>query len=547
MYTREQMVALALKYKGASKGSARHKDLVNTFNKVKPNGEVANYKCAWCAITVTALAIKAGFTTKNFPMSYNCGTMITKAKALGVWKESDSYKPQIGDVIIYAWGDNGKGDCKTGASHTGIIVSVSGNNFNVLEGNKGTSSACGIRKMTVNGRYIRGFIIPKYNGKATPYDYHLAVDGDWGYKTTITSQHILNVAEDGDFGAKSIKALQKLVGAKVDGEWGTNTTKAMQKFLKVKIDGKKNKTTIKAWQTYCNKVIDGNKTTTKETPSQGEVTTELPSLRVKKTAEQVAQDACKWAKVIASDNTYHYGEYGKKAEKEKHPKFYAITHRCGCHFCNTNHSKKVVPANKIGLKGENWEYTYVCNTFTTAAYAHGGQDKKTYTKCHKGSCYGLADSTGKKNVAMDKSGDWKNLGKIACDKMKPGDILLSPTHAQMYYGKSSTKKAKIVEATSYTGKYGSKASNNSIRIIDKNPSYTTVYRYIGSVNRDIALEIGEYSDRVKLWQKFIGITADGFFGDKTKDATAKWQKSHGLEPDGIVGAKTLAKAKAVKK
>lgn len=531
MYTREQMVTLALKYKGASKGSARHKDLVNTFNKVKPNGEVANYKCAWCAITVTALAIKAGFTTKNFPMSYNCGTMITKAKALGIWKETDSYKPKIGDVIIYSWADNGKGECKTGASHTGIVVSVSGNNFDVLEGNKGTSSACGIRKMKVNGQYIRGFIVPKYTA-GKPVNKPTTK-----YSGTIPTCEL----KYGDEGS-AVKSLQELLNwyhaewkLDVDGSFGSKTESALMGFQMteaLEVDGIYGPKTKARAKTYA---------------SINSYSGKLPELRVKKTAEQVAQDACKWAKVIASDNTYHYGEYGKKAEKEKHPKFYAITHRCGCHFCNTNHRKKVVPANKMGLKGENWEYTYVCNTFTTAAYAHGGQDKNTYAKCHKGSCYGLADSTGKKNVAMDKSGDWKNLGKISCDKMKPGDILLSPTHAQMYYGKSSTKKAKIVEATSYTGKYGSKASNNSIRIIDKNPSYTTVYRYIGSVNRDIPLEIGEYSDRVKLWQKFIGITADGFFGDITKGATAKWQKSHGLEPDGIVGSKTIAAAKAVKK
>lgn len=168
-YTRKQMVDLALKYDGAAQGSARHRDLVDTFNRVKPHGEIANYKCAWCAITWTALGIKGGYTPKNFPMSYNCGQLITDAKKLKMWIEDDAYVPEIGDGVIYNWNDNGKGDCKTGASHVGMAISVNKKKktFKVLEGNKGTSEKCGIRTMSVNGRYIRGFIHPKYDGAKT--------------------------------------------------------------------------------------------------------------------------------------------------------------------------------------------------------------------------------------------------------------------------------------------------------------------------------------------------------------------------------------------
>lgn len=172
-YTRKQMVELALKYDGATKGSARHKDLVNTFNKVKPHGEVGNYTCPYCAITWTALGYKGGYNTKNFPMSYNCGTLVDDAKRLGMWVENDAYVPKIGDGIIYNWDDSGKGDCSRGAYHVGMVISVDkkGKVFRVFEGNKGTSETCGIRKMSINGRYIRGFICPKYEedgGSAAP-------------------------------------------------------------------------------------------------------------------------------------------------------------------------------------------------------------------------------------------------------------------------------------------------------------------------------------------------------------------------------------------
>lgn len=196
-YTRKQMVDLALEFKGATQGSVRHRDLVNTFNKVKPHGEVANYKCPWCAITWTALGIKGGYTTKNFPMSYNCGQLITDAKKLGMWIEKDSYVPEIGDGVIYSWSDNGKGDCKTGASHVGMVISVNKKKktFKVLEGNKGESSTVGVRTMSFNGQYIRGFIHPTYEGddkKDTPKKKTnkelaqeiIAGKGNWGNGNT---------------------------------------------------------------------------------------------------------------------------------------------------------------------------------------------------------------------------------------------------------------------------------------------------------------------------------------------------------------------------
>lgn len=164
-YTRQQTVDLFKKYDGAPQGSARHRDLVDTFNKVKPHGEVGNYKCPWCAITVTAILIKAGYNTKNMPMSYNCGTLVNDMKKLGVWIERDDYTPSIGDLIIYNWDDSGKGELTWGAYHVGMIISVnkSGKTFKVLEGNKGTASKVGARTMNINGRYIRGFGHLKYD------------------------------------------------------------------------------------------------------------------------------------------------------------------------------------------------------------------------------------------------------------------------------------------------------------------------------------------------------------------------------------------------
>ena len=92
------------------------------------------------------------------------GNMIDLYRRLGRWKEQDSYVPSPGDVIMYAWGDSGAGDCTSGASHVGIVTSCDGKTITVIEGNK--ANAVGYREIAVNGRYIRGFGLPDYASKA---------------------------------------------------------------------------------------------------------------------------------------------------------------------------------------------------------------------------------------------------------------------------------------------------------------------------------------------------------------------------------------------
>ena len=173
MATRAQAVALAESFIGCRTGDKRHHKIVNTFNSVKPHGEVGNYHCPWCAMTWTALMILLKMDQSKAAYSYNCGTLIAYSKKIGTWVENDAYVPLPGDGIIYYWGDSGRGDCKSGASHVGMIISINEKKktFKVLEGNKGESSTVGVRTMSFNGQYIRGFIHPKYEGddkKDTP-------------------------------------------------------------------------------------------------------------------------------------------------------------------------------------------------------------------------------------------------------------------------------------------------------------------------------------------------------------------------------------------
>ena len=163
---REKVVATAKAWIGCNEADGSHRKIVDVYNSHRPlaRGYALKYTDAWCAGCVSAVAIKLGLTD-IMPTEVGVGNMIELYKKLGRWKESDSYVPKPGDVIMYAWGDNGVGGCTSGASHVGIVVSCDGKTITVIEGNK--ANAVGYREIAVNGRYIRGFGLPDYASKAT--------------------------------------------------------------------------------------------------------------------------------------------------------------------------------------------------------------------------------------------------------------------------------------------------------------------------------------------------------------------------------------------
>lgn len=166
---RQKVVAVMQGWIGCKESDGSHKKIIDKYNSHKPlaRGYAVKYTDAWCATAVSAAAIVAGYTD-IIPLECSCSYLIEAAKKMGIWQESDSYKPSPGDEVLYDWDDgaNYATTDDTGApEHVGMVESVSGNTFVVIEGNK--SNAVGRRTMQVNGRYIRGFICPKYSKKAT--------------------------------------------------------------------------------------------------------------------------------------------------------------------------------------------------------------------------------------------------------------------------------------------------------------------------------------------------------------------------------------------
>ena len=163
---RAEYVKNAQKWLGYDEKNGKHKIVIDKYNSVKPRP--VNYKVkywdAWCATFVTAVAIVTGIT-KFIPRECSCPRMIDLMKKKGIWVENDAYVPRPGDLIFYDWQDSGKGDCKGESDHVGIVVSVKGSDIKVIEGNKYISSrrtyGVAYRTIKVNGRYIRGYGVPK--------------------------------------------------------------------------------------------------------------------------------------------------------------------------------------------------------------------------------------------------------------------------------------------------------------------------------------------------------------------------------------------------
>ena len=162
MSDRQKYVKTAASYIGCKESNGTHKKIIDIYNSHKPypRGFAMTYTTAWCAAYVTAMAIECGLTD-IIPKECSCNKMIELFKKLGSWQENDAYTPKPGDILFYDWEDSGKGDNTGESDHVGIVESVNGSTITIIEGNY--NDAVARRTLKVNGRYIRGYGVPKYN------------------------------------------------------------------------------------------------------------------------------------------------------------------------------------------------------------------------------------------------------------------------------------------------------------------------------------------------------------------------------------------------
>lgn len=166
--TRTDIVQQVCSWEGWSERNGKFKIIIDIYNKylsTAVNTGTVNYRVRysdeWCATGASGAYIQAG-APELFPIECSCPRMITIAKKMGIWQEADNHVPKVAEAVLYDWNDSGYGDNTGTADHIGIVIDVDekAGTFTVMECNK--DETVGRRTMKINGRYIRGFICPKF-------------------------------------------------------------------------------------------------------------------------------------------------------------------------------------------------------------------------------------------------------------------------------------------------------------------------------------------------------------------------------------------------
>ncbi len=255
MATREEIIRQAQAWLGKNEADKSHREIIDVYNSHKPlaRGYKVTYTDAWCATFVTAVAIKCG-ATHIIPKECGCGKQIELFKKLGEWVESDNYIPAAGDIIYYDWEDNSIGDNMGNSDHVGIVEKVENNVITVIEGNY--KNAVTRRNIKINGKFIRGYGVPKYSPVTTPTTnkelatqeqnlikkWQLAAiadgfkfpkygaDGVWGAECDAVARQAIVKRRNTYKYNNLTKIVQQIVGVEVDGKCGSITEAAIIKY-----------------------------------------------------------------------------------------------------------------------------------------------------------------------------------------------------------------------------------------------------------------------------------------------------------------------------
>ena len=248
-YYAKDVVSLAQSWIGKKESDGSHKAIIDIYNTYKPHprGYKMTYKDPWCATFVSAISIKLGYT-KIMPVECSCNKMIELYKSLGCWEENENRGPNAGDIIFYDWQDTGSGDNKGVADHVGIVEKVENGKITVIEGN--ISKSVGRRTIKVNGRYIRGYAVPKYDAESIiPNTNTKSFLPSRGYfKKGDTHENVGKIASFmrrvfplytsekalgdyyGDYLIEAVKEFQKRTGLEPDGYFGPLTLAKLEQY-----------------------------------------------------------------------------------------------------------------------------------------------------------------------------------------------------------------------------------------------------------------------------------------------------------------------------
>lgn len=240
---RARVCSLAKNWVGKKEADGSYREIIDIYNQIVPlpRRYKLSYADPWCAGFVSAVAQKLGLTEYIYP-ECGCGPMIALYQKAGRWMENDAYVPKPGDVIFYDWQDSGVGDNMGVSDHVGIVINISGNVINIIEGNCGNAVQYTARQ--VNGQYIRGYGLPNYAAAASAINAHEepeeVPDPGEVVMTALPDGYcyvplpILSIGDD----SEAVRAAQLLLKGRgfpvgwmgADGEFGPKTEAALGKF-----------------------------------------------------------------------------------------------------------------------------------------------------------------------------------------------------------------------------------------------------------------------------------------------------------------------------
>ena len=235
--TAPKVVEQAKAWLGKNEADGSHKEIIDVYNSQKPlpRGYKVKYTDAWCATFVSAVAVKLGYTD-IIPTECSCPKMIDLFKNLGAWVEDENRTPNPGDILFYDWQDNGVGDNKGSADHVGIVESVANGNVTIIEGNY--SNSVKRRTLAINGKYMRGYGVPKYAAEEVKPAEYVPTVKEWQKAAIADGFKFPKYGADGKWGAECASVAQKAIVKKRVFYTNKNLTRIVQKVVGVEVDGK---------------------------------------------------------------------------------------------------------------------------------------------------------------------------------------------------------------------------------------------------------------------------------------------------------------------
>lgn len=162
--TANDLIEAMRSFLGFSEYNRQYKQIIDIYNSHLPlaRGYKVQYTDEWCDTTVSAAAIKAGLTDL-IGTECGCEEHVKIFKKKGIWIEDGTVRPKPGYIVLYNWKQCSQPNDGY-SNHIGVVESVQGNTFTVIEGNKG--NAVSRRTIPVGWGYIRGFAAPRYETEA---------------------------------------------------------------------------------------------------------------------------------------------------------------------------------------------------------------------------------------------------------------------------------------------------------------------------------------------------------------------------------------------